>query len=78
MAARRLAIVMPLTSSDRLSPPLALELPELATATATRRFVLPGQIRALDLGRLGPVLGTVAEARVEECLDALLALCDRF
>jgi mRNA interferase MazF len=74
MTARKLAIVFPLTTSDRLKAPLAVELPSF---TARRSFALPGQIRTLAVARLGAVLGVVSEREVERCLDAMMHICGR-
>ena len=74
MAARRLAIVMPLTTNDRMKPPLAVEL---LVHTDRRSFALPGQIRTLSVSRLGAVLATASDREMNACLDAMLQICGR-
>ncbi len=72
----RLGLVLgvPLTTRDKLSPPLALDL---GIVELKRAFALPAQLRSLSVVRLGRVLATGRTADVERCLDAFLQLCGR-
>jgi mRNA-degrading endonuclease toxin of MazEF toxin-antitoxin module len=72
--ARKLAIVFPLTTNDRLKRPLTVELPSL---TGRRSFALPGQVRSLSVTRLGNALGTVTAREIDACLTAMLHICGR-
>lgn len=74
MAARKLAVVLPMTTNDRLKEPLAIELRSFAAA---RSFALPGQVRTLSVTRFGSVLGVVADREIDECLSAMLHICGR-
>lgn len=74
MASRKLAIVFPLTTSDRLQAPLAIELPSLV---GRRSFALPGQVRTLAVSRLGSVIGMAPRQEIDACLSAMLHLCGR-
>lgn len=74
MLARRLAVGFPLTTNDRLKPPLAVEI----TSVKDRRsFALPGQIRTLAVSRFGTVLAIATEREIEACLSAFLHICGR-
>lgn len=74
IAARQLAVIMPLTSSSWRKPPHAIELSNVGKR---RSFALPGQIRTVDAKRLGVVLATVGERDIDRCLDALLTICGK-
>jgi mRNA interferase MazF len=72
--ARRLAVVFPLTTNERLKPPLSIEL---APIRGRRSFALPGQIRTLAVSRFGPVLAVATESEIEACFSAMLHICGR-
>lgn len=68
-------IVMPLTSQQpRVGAPFVLEVGRIA---GKRGWVKPSQVRTISRTRLGAVIGSVSDARVEACLDALLQVCGR-
>lgn len=78
--ARRLVVVIPLTHSERLKFPLAVELSSLEQVSAgvvRRSFALPGQIRTLAVQRLGASLGQVEGGEIDLCLTAFLQICGR-
>lgn len=74
---RRLAIVFPLTTSDRIKAPVSIELPSVTSATGRRSFALTGQVRTLAVQRLGGVLAEVTDRELGSCLDAMLWVCGR-
>lgn len=74
MVSRGLAVVMPLTTNDRMKLPLAIEL---LAHSDKRSFVLPGQVRTLSVSRLGAVLATASPREMDACLDALMQICGR-
>lgn len=65
---------VPLTSRDKLQPPLALDL---GTVGGKPAFALPAQMRALSATRLGRLIEAGRVADVERCLDAFLQICGR-
>ena len=69
-----MAIVVPLTSRDKWSPPLQVALGMVGKKPA---YALPGHTRTVSVESLGQVLGVVDEAIVERCLDAFLEICGR-
>lgn len=67
-------VMVPLTTRQKLSPPLSLDL---GVVGGKRAFALPAQVRALSATRLGRKLEGEREADVERCLDAVLQICGR-
>ncbi len=74
MLSRKLAIVFPLTTNERLKLPLAVPLPSVSGGVS---FALAGQIRTLAVTRLGPKLGVVTEREIDACFTAMLHICGR-
>lgn len=70
----RMVQAVPLTSRDKLQPPLALDL---GTVGGKQAFALPAQMRALSATRLGRLIEAGRVADVERCLDAFLQICGR-
>lgn len=73
-ARSRMVQAVPLTSRDKLQPPLALDLGAVGGKQA---FALPAQMRALSATRLGRLIESGRVADVERCLDAFLQICGR-
>ena len=66
---------MPLTSQQpRVEAPFALEVGRIG---GKRGWLKPSQVRTISRARLGAVVGSLREAQVEACLDALLQVCGR-
>jgi mRNA interferase MazF len=67
-------VMVPLTTRNKFSPPLSLDLGLVA---GTRAYALPAQARALSNTRLGKQIDQGRHEEVERCLDALLQICGR-
>ena len=71
---RRMIVGVPLTTKDKLEPPLCIDL---GTVSGKRAFALTSQIRGMAQSRLGRRIERGREADVERCLDAFLEICGR-
>ena len=74
IAARKIVLAFPLTTSTRIAAPIAIEL---LVHSDKRSFALPGQVRTLSVSRLGSLLATATEREMDACLDAFLQICGR-
>ena len=71
---RRMIVGVPLTTKNKLEPPMAIDLGPVA---GKRAFALPSQVRGMAQSRLGRLVERGREADVERCLDAFLEICGR-
>ena len=71
---RRMIVGVPLTTKNKLEPPMAIDLGPVAVK---RAFALPSQVRGMAQSRLGRLVERGREADVERCLDAFLEICGR-
>jgi len=68
---RGMVTVLPLTSKTQRVYPFQVVLPATGTGLQRDSKVQAEQIRSLDLGRVGPVIGSVPPTMMQEIDDAI-------